>query len=338
MPEASEARLRAFWSGTLTFGLVSIPVDLFAANRPRGGGLRMVSAQGTPLERRYVCPADEMPVSYDDIIRGYEVEKGRYVTVTSDELDALAPEQSRDIDLRRFVPEGDIPPMYFQRAYFLMPSGRSARAYYLLTQVMEKTGRAGVATFVMRGKAYVVAILADNGVLRAETLRFPDELRTPADVGLEDRAKPDKKKVSALRKAIDKHSETEFDPGELEDRWARRLEALVADKLERGEDVYETPEAAEAAEPDEEGAVVDLMSILVQRLGARGAAASGGKRSSARTKSKSRTNAASKSRGDGSTLTKKTKAELYEQAQELDIPGRSSMTKDELIDAIRAAS
>lgn len=337
MPEAGETRLRAFWSGTLTFGLVSIPVDLFAANRPRGGGLRMVSAEGTPLERRYVCPADEEPVSYDEIIRGYEVEKGRFVTVTSDELEALAPEQSRDIDLRRFVPEGDIPPMYFQRAYFLMPSGRSARAYYLLTQVMEKTGRAGVATFVMRGKAYVVAILADNGVLRAETLRFPDELRTPADVGLEDRPRAEKKKVSALRKAIDEHTEKEFDPEELEDRWVRRLEALVADKLERGEDVHETPEAAEAAAPDGEGAeVVDLMSILEQRLGAKGAT-TGSKRSSTK-KTKSRSDAAAKSKGDGSALTRKTKAELYEQAQELDIPGRSSMTKDELIEAIRDAS
>lgn len=324
MPEASEARLRAFWSGTLTFGLVSIPVDLFAANRPRGGSLRMVATDGTPLRRRYVCPADEEPVTSDELIRGYEVEKGRFVTVTSDELESLAPEQSRDIDLRRFVDRDSIPPMYFQRAYFLMPAGRSARAYYLLTQVMEKTGRAGVATFVMRGKAYVVAILADNGVLRAETLRFPDELRSPEDVGLpEEWPEVDKKQVTALGKAIDRHTVKDFDPRQLEAGWVERLEALVADKLDRGEDVYETAEAAEAAEAagddDAGGEVVDLMKVLKERLGARRAPKAS-------------------QRGNGAALKERTKSELYEQAQELDIPGRSSMSKAELIRAIRDAS
>ena len=150
--EQEEGRARSFWSGTITFGLVSVPVELYPASRLQRVSLRMVGPDGTPLARRYFCSKDRKALDWDDIVRGYEIEKDEYVVVTDDELERLAPEKTRDIDLRLFVDVSEIDPMYFERAYYLTPGGNSTKAYRLLAATMEATGRAGIATFVMRGK------------------------------------------------------------------------------------------------------------------------------------------------------------------------------------------
>ncbi|HSQ23961.1 MAG TPA: Ku protein, partial [Pyrinomonadaceae bacterium] len=125
----SEARgARPFWSGTLTFGLVSVPVDLYPGNRTNRAPLRMLSAQGEPLSRRYFSQKTERDLDDDQMVRGFEIEKDKYVIVTDEELERLAPEQSRDIDLRRFVPLKDIPPLHFDRSYFLAPAEGSEKA------------------------------------------------------------------------------------------------------------------------------------------------------------------------------------------------------------------
>ncbi|HER62653.1 MAG TPA: Ku protein, partial [Desulfobacteraceae bacterium] len=161
----------AFWSGAITFGLVSIQVDLYSAHRPKTAALRMVDQSGTPLQRRYFCPRDHKPVGGYDIIRGYEIEEGRYIVVTDAELEELEPEKSREIDLRSFVDLADVDPAYFQHAYFLIPAGSVNKAYRLLAEIMERSGRAGIATFVMKEREHLVAIIAEGGILRAETLR-----------------------------------------------------------------------------------------------------------------------------------------------------------------------
>ena len=170
--EIEASGIRSFWTGTITFGLVTIPVALYSATRARGTALRMVAPDQAPVQRRYVCSKDETPLDADDIVRGYEIEKGKYVLVTDDELEAIEPRKSREIDLRLFVDRDSIDPVYFDRGYFLVPSGGTTKAYRLLAEVMEKKQYAGIATFVMRAKEYLVAIIAENGILRAETLRF----------------------------------------------------------------------------------------------------------------------------------------------------------------------
>lgn len=192
--------LRPFWSGVITFGLVSMPVSLFPANRQTRISLRMLSADGNPLSRRYYAPLTGHELSDRQMIRGYEIEKDEYIAVTDEELERLAPEKSRAIDLLRFVDAQQILPMYFERAYFLIPGEASEKAYRLLATTMEKTKRAGIATFVMRGKEYLVAILAENGILRAETLRFADEIRFPKDVGLPENGKATPARSAALRR------------------------------------------------------------------------------------------------------------------------------------------
>ena len=255
---------RSFWSGTISFGLVSVPVALYPATQSVGGSLRMLAPDGTRLERHWYCPAHEKDVEWKDLVRAYEMEDGTFVPMTDEELEAAAPEKSRDIDLRRFVPRGDLDPVFFEHAYFLVPDGQSTKAYRLLVEAMETEELAGITTFVMRTKEYLVAILADNGVLRAETLRWAGEVRTPTDVGLPKLPKPKPELVRGMERAIKALAKKEWDESELADPGTERLEKLVAQKLEKGKDVIQLPEEAEASAPGSE--IIDLMEVLKRSL------------------------------------------------------------------------
>lgn len=342
MPEKKEsssrpAGPRPMWSGTLTFGLVSVPVQLHAANRSAGGAsLRMVDEDGTPLSRRYLCPAEDREVPRDELVRGYEVTEGEYVVLTEEELDNLEPKKSREIDLRRFVPVEDLDPVFFQRAYILTPAEGSTKAYRLLAGTMEATGRAGVATFVMRSKEYLVAILAENGILKAETMRFFDEIRTAADVGLPETPEPPKDVLEALVAGIGAASSDDLDREELEDRRSEELDALVTRKRESGEGVKQVPDAArERDEEDEEdsGDVIDLMAVLRRSLAGSSPEADDGDEAAG--SGRMPPTRAGRKKAAGGGLEEMTKAQLYERAQALEVSGRSSMTKDELLDAIQ---
>lgn len=268
MPEPKRPLPRPSWSGTISFGLVSIPVSLYPATRTEHLPLRTLSSEGKPLRREYYCPEDDATVANEDIVRGYEVSEGTFVTVTDDELESLAPDKSRDIDLRRFVPQEQLSPAYFERAHFMAPAADSTKAYRLLAETLERTGRVGLATFVMRGKEYVVAILAAGGVLRAETMRFSNQLRTPANIGLPDsEAKPSAAEVRRLRQALDKQKKRSFDAAELEDRALQRAQKLVQKKLAAGKDVVEAPDAEEVVETGRTQ-ILDLVAALKKSLAA----------------------------------------------------------------------
>jgi DNA end-binding protein Ku len=339
--EAARFDARAFWSGTITFGLVSIPVNLFPANRSRRVSLRMLSPEGVPLRRRYFDPESDRPLEPDALVRGYELPSGDYVPVSDEELEGLAPEKSRDIDLRRFVEAERIDPLYFERAYFLTPAGGSTKAYRLLAETMERTARAGIATFVMRGKEYLVAILAEDGILRAETLRFPDELRDPEEVPVPPPDAAPDTDVKRFERAIRKRTAKALAEDELQDRQARRILQLVEAKRKRGVDVVETDGGGGSGDEDEDGDdVIDLLEVIRRSLqqedgGGRSRGGSGGRprgRSGARPGGASRKRGA---RGGDDDLAALTRQELYERAQELDIPGRSGMTKAQLLAALR---
>jgi len=227
----------------------------------------MLSPDGVPLSRRYYSPESGKELDDDGMVRGYEIDKGKYITVTDEELERLEPEKSRDIDLRRFVNKNDIQPIYFERAYFLAPAGGSAKAYQLLAETMEKSGRAGIATFVMRGKEYLVAILAENGILRAETLRFAGEVRSPKDLGLPGPSRISKTVVRRFEKLIQTRSAKELSREELRDEQTERLMSLVDRKMSRHKDVVE----AEVAERGT-AKVVDLMEVLKKSLARKRAA------------------------------------------------------------------
>ncbi|MCE8023021.1 Ku protein [Billgrantia aerodenitrificans] len=346
---------RPLWSGTITFGLVSLPVNLYPANRPKPVSLRMVDAHGTPLARRYFCEKEERVLDYDELIRGYEVEKNEFVVVEDRELDSLAPEKSQEIDLKRFVGLDEIDPMYFQRAYFMTPDKGVTKAYRLLAASMEATGRAGIATFVMRGKEYLVAIIAEKGILRAETLRFAEEVRAPEDIALPKAIRPDKQRAKAMQQAIEALTAKDFEREELQDLQSQRIVARAEEKLARGEDVIALGEEdAPEFEPEQGGEVVDLMQVLKQSLAEGrppGQAArndAGKSKTEKRAKPTARRSEAKKrptgQRGKGkrrsaesAELQNLSRDELYERAQQLNLPGRSRMSKAELVKAIAAA-
>lgn len=257
---------RGIWSGSISFGLVTVPVELYSATRRDRPSLRMLSPDGAPLAREYVCPEDGSILSRDDIERGYEIDEGKFVVVSDEELEALAPRRSRDIELTRFVDRDALDPAFFERSYFLIPGGEQSKAYRLLAETMERTNRAAIAHFVMRGKAYAVAILADNGVLRAETLRFGDEVRDASEIQLPKQVKVDKKRVQHMQQLVKRLSRDSIDEKELVDDEAEKLLALARDKQKRGKDVVEAPDAPP---DDEEGGgaeVVDIMALLKKRL------------------------------------------------------------------------
>jgi DNA end-binding protein Ku len=270
---------RGLWAGSITFGLVTIPVELYAATRGAGGAsLRMLASDGTPLVRRWACSAEQRLLEDDEVARGYEVEEGRYLLVTDEELAALSPRRSRDIELVRFVPRDAIDPAYFVRAYFVMPGQEQTKAYRLLAQTMEDGRRAAVASFVMRGKAAAVALFADRGVLRAATLRFGDELRSPE--GIATPVKAEAEEAERFRRAIAALSAATLEPRELAEDAGAELVARAREKLARGEDVL-TPRvaaggadsAAAAGEGDESeppsagrGELIDLFELIQQRL------------------------------------------------------------------------
>jgi len=259
--EEEQRSARPFWSGTLTFGLVSVPVELYPGNRTNRVPLRMLGPEGEPLARRYYSQKTGRDLEADEMVRGYEIEKDKYVVVTDQELERLAPEQSRDIDLRRFVPLAELPPLYFERSYFLAPAEGSEKAYRLLAETMEKSDLAGIATFVMRGKEYLVAIFPENGILRAETLRFADELRSPKEIGLPEKKKLPAAAVKKFEKIIEKNSARQLSLKELKDEQTERLKKLVERKRAQHKDVVEIKE------PDrDEGKVVDLMEALKKSL------------------------------------------------------------------------
>lgn len=344
--QQEDFRPRPFWSGVIAFGLVSLPVSLFPANRGKSLALKMVDESGTPLSRRFFCEKEQQALEADDIVRGYELDKEHYVAVEDKELEALAPEKSQEIDLRRFVALADINPVYFERGYFLVPDKGTTKAYRLLAKSMEDEQRAGIATFVMRGKEYLVAIIAERGILRAATLRFHDEVRSAQDIGLPERKDIPETDVKRMQKAMRALAAKTLDTRELADRHLKKVLDRVQQKLKSGKDVVKAP-AEEVEEYAEESNVIDLMQVLKERLkGQEGgqeppsparhaAQRAPAKPPAKRGKNKGNGKEPAAGRRSRNDLADSTREELYELAKELHIPGRSGMSKKQLIDAIR---
>lgn len=226
----------------------------------------MLGPDGEPLARKYYSQKTERDLDADEIVRGYEIKKDKYVIVTDEELERLAPEKTRDIDLKLFVPEESIPPIYFERGYFLTPAANSQKAYKLLAETMKKLGQAGIATFVMRGKEYLVAVFSDNGILRAEMMRFADELRSASDVGLPKKPKIPTASVRKFEKVIAARTKKQFFTAKLEDEHTEKLLSLVKKKKSQRKNIVQVEVEPEARD---DGKVVDLVAILKKSLSAK---------------------------------------------------------------------
>jgi DNA end-binding protein Ku len=315
---------RATWSGAISFGLVTVPVQLFTAVRPKDLRFRQLHAETrAPVKQKRVDAETGEEVAYSDIVKGYEVPGGGYVVVDPAELAELDPDASRLVDIRDFVEQTDIDPVYYDRPYYLAPDGEAAaKPYRLLTEAMERSGKVAIASFVMRNKEHLAAIRAQDGVLVLSTMHHADEVADPAeldvagalaDVEVRDR------EVAMAQQLIESLL-TDFDPNCYPDEHRERVRAFLEAKAE-GQEV-------ELPSTDRDlGEVVDLVAALERSL-ERAKGDDGGGRA------RGGEAAAVAGPDDYASMSKRA---LYELAQERDLPGRSGLTKDELVDALRAA-
>jgi DNA end-binding protein Ku len=252
---------RAIWTGSVSFGLVNVPVGLFSATHDHDVHFHQFekgTASRIRNERVNEDTGDE--VSYDDIVKGADIGEGEYVMLTQEELESVEPGRSRSIDISDFVQASEIDPIYYQKSYYLAPSDDSAKKpYALLVKAMAKAERIGVATFVMRGKQYLAAIRpsADQKVLILETMHFADELRDPGKEldGLPQRTKIDQKDLDMAINLVTALT-TKWTPQNYRDTYTERVEKLIEAKKKNREIV--APEPAE----ESSGKVVDLLAAL----------------------------------------------------------------------------
>ncbi len=316
---------RPVWSGAITFGLVNVGVGLYSATDEKSVSFHQFEkGSGKRVRNKRVAEGTDREIDYDDVAKGYETESGDHVLVTQEELESVAPETSRSITIDDFVELADVDPVYFERSYYLAPRDeQNEHAYALLREAMKQAGLAGIATLVMRNKQYLAAIRAREDVLVLNTMHFADEVRDPRETvgSLPSERKLPKKELDTAIRLISELT-VDWDPARYHDTHRERVLKLIEQKASG-----EEPEVVEAEEPQEN--VIDLVAALQESIErARG----DGKRGRS-----GRARSASKRRKDGK-LGDLSKKELYDRASDLDISGRSSMSRDELEQAVAKAS
>lgn len=310
---------RPTWRGSISFGLVSVPVQLFTAVRPNTIRFKQLnSSTKAPVRQKRVDERTGDEVPYRDIVKGYEVGEDRYVVVERDELAALDPRASRLIDILDYVEAAEIDPIYYDRAYYLTPDGEiAAKPYRLLLEAMARAEKVAVAKLVMRNRAYLAAIRAQDDMLLLSTMHYHDEVADPADLDadLGEDVRVDDREIRMAEQLIESLT-TSFDPTAYRDEHRERVLEFLEARAE-GEQVELAPDERD------EGKVVDLVAALEQSLAkARGASPTG-----------DRSKPTEPPSADYEAMTRD---ELYALAKERDVPGRSSLSKPELIEALTA--
>jgi DNA end-binding protein Ku len=256
-----ETHSSGIWSGTVSFSLVAIPVRLVKAVEPGHISFRMLHSKDySTLERKMLCPEDEMIVSTEEIIRGYEIEPGRHIMISDEELESVTPERSRTIEIAEFIDINEVDPIYYDHPYFLVPLKGGEKAYRLLAESMQKTGKAGIAKFVLDEREYFVIIKNKDGALEVSTLHYKDEILPYDDTGKEKVKFSDEEK-NGIKKIIKEMTE-EFTPEKYSDMRREKLLDILKKKMEKKEEV-EAPETEE--EKTSEG-MVDLMEALQESM------------------------------------------------------------------------
>ena len=307
---------RAIWSGSITFGLVNVPVRMVSAIEEKKLHFHYVHApDSSRIGYEKICKAEDKPVPEDEIVKAFEYEKGEYVYMTDEDFEAAAAESTKTIEIRDFVPAEEIDPIYFERTYYLAPQEGAEKVYALLVQAMERSGLVAIAKYVMRDRQNLGALRVRDGVIALERMYFADEIRPAEDIA-PDGVDVDERELEMAGQLIESFT-GEFDPSRYEDTYRDALCEIIRAKR-KGEEVH-VPE-----EPEREETAPDLLSAL--RASVEAAQGRRGGR---------------KARANGGTaggLAKLSKAELYERAKKLDVKGRADMSKEELVEALEAAA
>ncbi len=251
---------RAYASGTVSFGLVSIPIKLYATGEAASGiHLNMLHKKcGTRLKQQYFCPTDNEVVGKDEMVKGFEYTKGQYVLFSDDELKALTPEPTNAIDITEFIPADQVDPIYFEKTYYLGPDKGGDRPYLLLSQAMRDTGRAAIARYRARGKDYLVLLRPYEQGVVMQQLRYADEIRAFSEVPIGS-AEVKPAELNLAKMLIDQIAADTFKPEQYEDEVKKKTRALIDKKVE-GEEITAAVEEAPKAQ------IIDLMAALKASL------------------------------------------------------------------------
>jgi DNA end-binding protein Ku len=284
--------MRTSWNGSLSFGLVSIPVGLAPATKPAARqsdvSFRLLHREdATPIKQKRWCPAHDREVTQDEIVRGFEIVKGQFVIVEDSELEALErADDSRSIDIRSFVPAGSVDPTYFDRHYFLVPAATAAqrRPYVLLLEAMRETETVALGRFVRSGRESLCLVRAKDDALALETMFVSEDVYSSAEISEAVEETAVKKPELELAKQVIESLLGDFDASELRSEYRRDLKALLEAKT-RGEEI-------KIPEPEEEEApTVDLMAALKASVAAAKKGDEAEKKPASRSKSKARAKA-----------------------------------------------
>jgi DNA end-binding protein Ku len=250
---------QAIWTGSISFGLVTVPVRLVSATKSRDVRFNQLeAATGARIRYRRVSDQTGEEVPNDQIVKGYELENGHYVVLENDELAALKPTASRMIEIEDFVDLSEIDPVYFEQPYYLVPDKDAAKAYRLLARVMEDENKVAVGRFVLRSKEALVAIRPVDGMLCLETMRYADEVLAPERELVDSQPEPSERELEMARQLVDTLASS-FDPEKYHDEYREEVLALIERKA-AGEEIV-----APAA-PEEPAKVLDLMAALEASL------------------------------------------------------------------------
>ena len=258
---------RSIWKGAITFGLITIPVGLYTAVEEKDFRFNQLHAKDNGrIKYKRVCSVCGEEVPYDEIVKGYEFEKGNYVVFTEEEMEAIPADSIKAIDVVSFVPLEEIDPVYFQKPYYVAPEPSGVKAYKLLEKAMNESGRIGVAKVTLREKERLATLRVRDGVFILETMNWPDEIREPDFAELHKDVEIRPQELAMAKSLIENLSDT-FQPDQFHDTYRERLEEAVQAKIE-GQQV--------AVEPSKEPTqILDLMEALKASVEATKAKSSG---------------------------------------------------------------
>jgi DNA end-binding protein Ku len=309
---------RAIWSGSITFGLVNVPVRMYSAIDEHKLQFHWIHERDeSPIGYQKICKLEDKPVSDDEIVKAFEYEPGEYVFLTDEDFEAARTEGYKTIDITDFVPYEQIDPIYFARTYYVGPQDGAEKVYSLLVRAMEDSELAAIAKFVMRDRQNLGCLRVRDGVITLEQLHFADEIRDLEEIE-PDKARVSKEELEMAEQLIGNFA-GDFRPEQYKDTYRDALCEIIRAKRE-GKEIHRAPEAEEGAPPD-----------LLEALRASIAAAGRGSDSGSKAPRDSGT-------GGDDDLEGLSKAELEKRAKQANIPGRSKMSKDELIEALSEAA
>ena len=254
----TEERPQGIWSGTVSFSLVAIPVRIVKSVDPGRVSFHLLhTVDNSPLERTMFCPREESAVPPDEIVRGFEIEPGKYIMITDEELASVSPERSRTIEITEFVEVSDVDPIFYDHPYFLVPLKGGEKSYRLLAESLHRANKAGIAKFVLDDREHVVLITSRDEALTVTTLHYNDEILASGGLVAQAAGEPSAQEIAIIKKTI-KRMTSGFTPEKYSNDRRKKLLDIINKKVKKKTEV----EAPDVAEEEQAEGMADLMSAL----------------------------------------------------------------------------